>query len=199
MSISPPRPQGPPLNALRAFEAAARLSGFKLAAQELCVTPGAISQHIKFLEEWAGAALFERRSQGVSLTPLGTEVAKQFSYAFDAMGDAVHSLRTHAAQSRVNIAAMPCIAQIWLPSRLPAIRAEFPNLKISVTALETAPNLRREMFDISLFLDEPKGRDAELVLGEDMIFPVCSPDIAKRLNWFSMLWIILECCIKYFD
>ena len=71
MSVAPPRPKGPHLNALRAFEAAARLGGFRMAAGELGVTPGAIAQHVKALEEWAGAALFERQSQGVVLTALG--------------------------------------------------------------------------------------------------------------------------------
>ena len=85
MPVSPPHPKGPPLNALRAFEAAARLGGFKAAAEELCVTPGAISQHIKSLEEWAGATLFERRSQGVVLTALGMKLGKEFSQAFDSM------------------------------------------------------------------------------------------------------------------
>ena len=112
MSISPPRPKGPPLNALRAFEAAARLGGFTPAADELCVTPGAISQHIKSLEDWAGSPLFVRRSQGVSLTELGESVAAEFSTAFDAMGNAVRALRTRAAQSSINIAALPSVAQL---------------------------------------------------------------------------------------
>ena len=84
MSVSPPRPKGPPLNALRAFEAAARLGGFALAAEELSVTPGAVSQHIRALEDWAGVALFERRAQGVRLTPEGAALAPRFARAFDA-------------------------------------------------------------------------------------------------------------------
>lgn len=182
MSVSPPRPKGPPLNALRAFEAAARLGGFSPAAHELCVTPGAVSQHIKFLEEWTGAPLFERRSQGVSLTPHGASVAKQFSNAFDVMGDAVRALRSHHVQPMINIAALPSIAQLWLSPRLPAIRAQFPDQKLSVTAMEMAPNLRREMFDISVFLREPTGYGVEYPLSVDMIFPVCAPEIAKRLK-----------------
>jgi len=150
MSISPPRPKSPPLNAMRAFESAARLGGFSKAADELCVTPGAISQHIKSLEEWAGAPLFKRRSQGVMLTELGMETASQFSDAFDALGGAVRSLRSGARQSTINIAALPSVAQLWLSPRLPAIRAALSDLKISITALETPPNLYREMFDISI-------------------------------------------------
>lgn len=182
MSISPPHPKGPPLNALRAFEAAARLGGFTPAADELCVTPGAISQHIKALEDWAGAPLFKRRSQGVSLTDLGQSVVAEFTYAFDAMGNAVRALRTGAALSTINIAALPSVAQLWLSPRLPAIRADVDGHKISVTALETPPNLTREMFDMSLFFGKPTGQTTQKVLKSDVIYPVCTPEIAKRLN-----------------
>ena len=82
MAVSPLRPQGPPLNALRAFEAAARLGGFAAAAEELCVTPGAVAQHVKTLESWADALLFERRSQGVRLTAIGEHVLADFVSAF---------------------------------------------------------------------------------------------------------------------
>ena len=187
MSISPPRPKGPPLNALRAFEAAARLGGFTPAADELCVTPGAISQHIKSLEDWAGAPLFERRSQGVSLTELGQNVATEFTTAFDAIGDAVRSLRTGAAHSTINIAALPSIAQLWLSPKLPAIRTALSGHSISVTALETPPNLTREMFDISIFFGHPMDYSTKNVLKSDAIYPVCSPEIAQRLKTLADL------------
>ncbi|MFU1682628.1 LysR family transcriptional regulator [Phaeobacter piscinae] len=64
MTVSPRRPKGPPLNAMRAFEAAARLNGFVAAAQELGVTPGAVSQQVKALEDWTGTPLFQRNPQG---------------------------------------------------------------------------------------------------------------------------------------
>lgn len=171
------------MNALRAFEAAARLGGFTPAANELYVTPGAVSQHIKGLEDWAGAPLFERRSQGGgSLTPLGASVAEPFSTAFDTIGDAVRSLRTGAAKSTINVAALPSVAQLWLSPRLPAIRSALSNHTISVTALETPPDLLREMFDISLFIGNPSNGDAKHILSQDVIFPVCSPEIAARQN-----------------
>jgi len=167
---------------MRCFEAAARLNGFAAAAEELSVTPGAISQQVKALEDWVGAALFERRSQGVVLTPLGEKVAGDFTEAFDTLGDALHSLRTEAPKQSINIAALPSVAQLWLSPRLPAIRAAFPGHMISVTALETPPNLRRELFDISIFFAKPTGSAAERSVGEDMIFPVCTPDLATRLT-----------------
>ena len=182
MSVSPPRPKGPPLNALRAFEAAARLGGFANAAEELCVTPGAISQHIRALEDWIGADLFERRSQGVRLTALGAEALPGFATAFDAMGAAVHGLRNAARHGTLHIAALPSVAQLWLSPRLPAVRAALPDLRVSVSAIETPPNLARDLFDLSLFVRPPTGARGERVLAQDMILPVCAPEVATRLR-----------------
>ncbi|PLX38291.1 MAG: LysR family transcriptional regulator [Hyphomicrobiales bacterium] len=182
MSISPKRPKGPPLNALRAFEAAARLNGFAAAAEELSVTPGAVAQHIKALEAWVGAPLFERRSQGVALTPLGARSAERFSAAFDALGDAVDALRGHASGQEIRIAAMPSVAQLWLMPRLPALRRALPQVAVSVTASEVPPNLRREPFDLCLFFQDGSRVTAEAILGQDVIVPVCAPHIAAALR-----------------
>jgi len=182
MPISPPRPKGPALNALRAFEAAARLGGFSAAAEELCVTPGAVAQHIKALEAWAGADLFERRSQGVEMTPFGAEVLHDFSDAFDRLGEAVQKLRSGASPKHIRIAALPSVAQLWLSPRLPVIRQASPDVAISVTAMEWQPNLRREPFDLSIFFDEPAEQRGAVELCRDVIFPVCAPDVAARLK-----------------
>ena len=112
MSVQPPRPKGPPLNALRAFEAAARLGSFARAANELCVTPGAVAQHISSLESWAGAPLFQRRARGVALSPLGRAVAPALGEAFDRLADASHLLRRMAAPAQIRIATLPSIAQL---------------------------------------------------------------------------------------
>lgn len=182
MPVSPPRPKGPPLNALRAFEAAARLGGFAAAADELCVTPGAVSQHVKTLESWAGSELFQRRSQGVLLTPLGESVLADFSTAFDRMGEAVQFLRARAAPNQVRIATLPSLAQIWLSPRLPAVRKAVPDLELSITALETPPNLKREPFDLCIFFENRPLPEGAISLGCDVIFPVCAPSVAKRLR-----------------
>src|ERR1700761_1601784 len=107
MAVAPPRPRNLPLNALRAFEAAARLQSFVLAAAELGVTPGAVAAHIKALEAEIGAALFARQTKGVALTALGRRVLPEFVGAFDALATAAQRLRTEAAPQRVHIAALP--------------------------------------------------------------------------------------------
>lgn len=182
MSVAPPRPTGPPLNALRAFEASARLGGFKAAAEELCVTPGAVAQQVKNLELWAGADLFERKAQGVRLTPLGRRALADLTRAFDLVGTVAQALRAEAAPLDIRIAALPSIAQLWLSPRLPTIRVVAPEARISVTALEHRPNLLREPFDLSLFF-EPHPLPAGLIeIGRDAIFPVCAPSLARNLR-----------------
>ncbi|WP_377507692.1 LysR substrate-binding domain-containing protein [Octadecabacter sp. R77987] len=182
MAVSPMRPKGPPLNALRAFEAAARLGSFAAAAEELCVTAGAVSQQIKSLEDWAQVTLFHRRAQGVSLTPAGTALIPTLGTAFDALGQAVRDLRQSARHTALHIAAMPSVAQLWLSPRLRAIRRALPDVQISVTVTEAPPNLARELFDASLFMREPASAPGALELVDDTIFPVCTPALAARIT-----------------
>ena len=174
----------PPLNALRAFEAAARLGGFQAAAEELCVTPGAVAQHIRGLEDWLGAELFTRHARGVALTPLGQGVLARFTQAFDDLGRAVQTLRASAGGD-IKIAALPAVAQLWLTPRLPALRSGLPGVRISVTALETPPNLSREPFDMALFF----GVEG-VPLADDALIPVAAPGLgwdAPRLG--DATWI----------
>ena len=182
MPVLPPRPRNPPLNALRAFEAAARLDSFAAAANELCVTPGAIAQQVKILETWAGAPLFERRAQGVQLTSLGLGVRAHFIAAFDQLGEAVQILGKCANPKTVRIATLPSIAQLWLSPRFAAIRSAAPDVTLSVTAMESRPNLQREPFDLSIFFEDTPLSSGMIELVQDIIFPVCAPETATRLH-----------------
>lgn len=178
MPVAPPRPKDLPLTALRAFEAAARLNGFAAAALELGVTPGAVTAHIKQLEQALGAPLFTRTPRGVRLTALGQQALPAFTQAFDALGTAVGDLRAAASPRTVHIATLPALAQLWLSPRLPALRAAAPDITVSITALEQPPNLKRSPYDLSLFFsDDPQGR-----IAPDIIFPVCAPSLAARLT-----------------
>ncbi|PTE15519.1 LysR family transcriptional regulator [Pseudogemmobacter blasticus] len=178
MPVAPPPPKSLPLTALRAFEAAARLGGFTAAAAELGVTPGAVTAHVKALEEGLGAALFERQSKGVRLTALGAAAAGGFTEAFDALARAEAVLRARAAPQVVHVATLPAIAQLWLSPRLPALRAAAPEISVSITALEAPPNLKRAPYDLSLFPAATGGR----LVAVDAVFPVCAPALADRLR-----------------
>lgn len=178
MPVAPPPLKGLPLNALRAFEAAARLGGFAAAGQELGVTAGAVTAHVKALEDTLGAALFERHAKGVRLTPLGQRALPAFTGAFDQLGLAVQALRGEAAPRTVHIASLPAIAQLWLSPRLPRLRQNAPEITVSITAMEVPPDLKRTPFDLSLFY-RPEGEGR--TLAPDVIFPVCAPSLAERL------------------
>jgi LysR family glycine cleavage system transcriptional activator len=179
MPVAPPRPRNLPLNALRAFEASARLGSFVLAAQELGVTPGAVAAHIKSLEAEIGAPLFERQTRAIAMTPLARRVLPEFVAAFDALSEATQSLRAEAAPLRVHVAALPAIAQLWLSPRLPALRKAAPDIAVSITAMEAPPNLKRVPFDVSIFY---RPRSEGTPLDEDVIFPVCAPALAGTLR-----------------
>jgi DNA-binding transcriptional LysR family regulator len=183
MPVAPPPLTRLPLNALRAFEAAARTGSFTLAAVELGVTPGAVTAHVKTLEHSLGAALFERQAKGVRLTALGASVAQRFTEAFDAIAMAESALRAGAAPQQVHIATLPAIAQLWLSPRLPALRQAAPEISVSITAMEAPPNLKRSLHDLSLFPAANGGK----VVAQDEIFPVCAPGLAARLTGMSDL------------
>jgi LysR family glycine cleavage system transcriptional activator len=182
MPIDPPKPRLPPLNALRAFEAAARHESFVKAAQELGVTPAAIAQHVKSLEYWVRRPLFTRLSQGLRLTPAARLALPRFTGAFDGLGDAVQALRRAALSEQIRIAALPSVAQLWLQPRTGALRRRFPELELSVTALEEPPRFTREPYDLAIFYlgnEAPHGATIHS-LGPDELFPVCSPALMPR-------------------
>ncbi|MGX1785251.1 LysR substrate-binding domain-containing protein [Bosea sp. NPDC055332] len=181
MPVRPPRPPLPPLNALRAFEAAARLGSFSRAAEEIGVTQGAIAQQVRHLETFLGLTLFRRLPQGVALTEAAQEARPRLSAAFDALALTVQELKASHAGRALAIAALPCIAQLWLSPRLPALQQAFPGLPISISAMEEPPTGRHDSFDLALFYLARPPADA-LAFDEDSLLPVCAPALARALR-----------------
>jgi LysR family glycine cleavage system transcriptional activator len=182
MSLSPIRPKGPSLNALRALEAAIRLSSYKRAAEELSVTPAAISQHIKSLEAWAGQEFFTRGKNNIAPNAAARSVLPLLSESFDMLGQTAQGLRAVDKQHSITIAALPSVAQLWLSPRLPKIRKLLAPTVISVVAMEQKPNLLRDFFDLSIFYGKKDAAPRENILAEDWIFPVCAPALAAKIN-----------------
>lgn len=181
MPIKPPRPRLPSLNALRAFEAAARLESFTRAADELGVTPGAVTQQIRQLEATLGFPVFLRLAQGVALTDAAREALPRLTRGFDILGQAVQTLREAEPHRPLAIAALPCLAQLWLSPRLPALQQAFPDLQVSLSAMEDPPDPRREPYDLSLFYQEAVEAGAQQ-LDDDAILPVCAPALARQVT-----------------
>ncbi|GJD63692.1 LysR substrate-binding domain-containing protein [Methylobacterium frigidaeris] len=172
----------PSLNALRAFEAAARHGGYVAAAQELHVTPAAIGAQVKGLEAWLGRPLFPRRPNGLCLTVEGRAVLPSLTTAFDALNHAVRAMRAVGRPRSLTLAALPCIAQLWLAPRLPALQATF-DLDVAILTRDDPPDYARELVDLGLYFGEaaPAGCSS-VVLARDDLFPVCGPALAAGLR-----------------
>lgn len=182
MPVKPPRPRLPSLNALRAFEAAARLESFAKAADEIGVTAGAVTQQIRQLEATLGFSVFRRLPQGVALTEAAREALPRLTRGFDMLGQAVQALREAQPHRPLAIAALPCIAQLWLSPRLPELQAAFPELQVSISAMEEPPDPQRDPYDLSLFYRGSPPTGGGLQPAADAILPVCAPALAARLS-----------------
>lgn len=181
MPVQPPRPRLPSLNALRAFEAAARLGHFGRAAEELGVTPSAVAQQIRQLEAWLGAGLFHRQAQGVVLTAVAREALPMLAEGFDHLAQAVQLLRAGLGPPSLSIAALPSIAQFWLSPRLARLRQAFPRLQVSLAAEEQPPSFRRDLYDLGVFyLARAPAACLAVPLAGDALVPVCAPGLLAR-------------------
>lgn len=139
----------PPLNALRAFEAAARTGSFTAAANELFVTHGAISRQVKQLEDWLEVALFERIGKRVVLTASGRQYLPVLQSAFDSMASATEKLtRREARVLRIN--AVPTLTMHWLLPRLTRFQLRHPGVELRLATSDDAINNQHADFDIAI-------------------------------------------------
>jgi LysR family glycine cleavage system transcriptional activator len=127
----------PPLNAIKAFEAAARLGSFTRAAEELCVTHGAVSRQIRLLEEWLGTSLFLRTSRNAVPTRAGTDLLAEAGPALDRLATAAVRIQSGKARAVLHISALPTFAMRWLIPRLPELQREYPALETRILTAST--------------------------------------------------------------
>src|SRR3954454_10200718 len=166
----------PPLNALRAFEAAARRGGFAKAAGELAVTPAAVSQQVRLLEAELGVELFRRLPRGLELTPAGRSALPELGEAFARLARAVEDMRGERLAGPLAVSVLPSLAHRWLLPRLPALAAAHPEIDLTVHAEARAVDLAREAVDLGIRYGRGQypGLHARLLLTEE-VFPVCAP------------------------
>ena len=124
----------PPLNALRAFEAAARHLNFSRAADELAVTPGAVSQQIQNLEDYVGAALFNRTTKGLLLTDAAQTALPALREAFDRLAEAASMMTAAVDGRRLTVSVAPSFAAKWLMPRLGRFEAAHPQVDVWLSA-----------------------------------------------------------------
>jgi len=133
-----------PLTALRAFESAGRLGGFKAAADELAVTPAAVSHQIKSLEEWLGALLFERTGQGVRLTAQGERLLAQVHSAFSDIAKGLLHFKPSTDQSSLTLSTTPAFASQWLIARLGQFHRLHPHIDVRIDTTNQVVDLARD-------------------------------------------------------
>lgn len=141
------------MNALRAFEAAARHLNFRLAAQELSVTQAAVAQQVRGLEAYLGIKLFERLPRGLRLTDQGQAYLPDLRRAFDLIASATAALRT--GPERLTISVTPTFASKWLIPRLPLFVEAHPLVDLRILATESVSDFRRDDVDIAVRQGNP--------------------------------------------
>jgi len=177
----------PPLNGLRAFEAAARRGSFAAAGQELNVTQAAVSRMVRVLEERLGFRLFDRHANALELTLQGKTLQPGLTAAFDAIASVTEQVTTLSAAPVLTVGVGPSFAVRWLIPRLADFRGRHPDIEVRI-ATGGAINPIRDDWTCGIRLGDGRwpGHEARALFSADL-FPVCVPRIARQLRKASDL------------
>jgi LysR family glycine cleavage system transcriptional activator len=172
----------PPLNSLKAFEVAARRGSFVAAADELNVTPAAVSHQVKQLESYLDIQLFRRLSRGLELTESGRELVPELSKGFDHFARALGSLTAGELTGKLTISVLSSFATLWLVPRLEYFLQTYPEIQLRVLTSNSPDGLDKGKVDVlvSYGIGNFPGFDACLLMRET-IFPVCAPSLLNKL------------------
>lgn len=174
----------PPLNALRAFEAAARLMSFTLAGKELFVTHGAISKQVKQLEDYVGIALFIRQHRSLKLTDEGERYFVHAQAALQTINNATSDLITQPLRTQtLAINVLPSLTISWLIPRMEEFKSRYPHLYVDLSIGDFEVDFNKVNYDIAIrsATTVPKAANVLTLMDEDLCL-VCSPELAPNLN-----------------
>jgi LysR family glycine cleavage system transcriptional activator len=173
----------PPLNALKAFEAAARSESFTRAAEELCVTQGAVSQQVKALEATLGIKLFNRERQRLIVTEAGREYLAVIRNALDQIAVGTERLVQRQTSGGLTVSTSPDFAAKWMVYRLGRFAEAHPDIDLRVSATMHQVDFAREDVDLAVRHGDGNwaGLDAVRLCAE-RLFPVCSPRLVSGRN-----------------
>jgi LysR family glycine cleavage system transcriptional activator len=171
------------LNALRAFEATARLGGYVDAAAELHVTPAAVGQQIRMLEGVLAVSRFERRGKRLVLTDSARSVLPDIKDAFDRLAQAMDQLKGAGRGPLLTVTLPPSFAAKWLIPRIETFRVAHPEIELRLDTTDRLVDLPRENVAIGIRYGGGRysGLDATLLMTET-VFPVCSPSLLSRAH-----------------
>jgi LysR family transcriptional regulator, glycine cleavage system transcriptional activator len=171
----------PALNAVRVFEAASRNASFTEAAQELCITQGAVSRHVSALEGWLGVKLFVRDRRGIALTPKGAVYARIVRGSLDQLEYGTRQMQQEPDEKTLRLKIPPTFAIRWLVPRLALFHALNRNLDVQITTSHQPVDFNREDVDACIHSDTrpPPNARCHRLFGE-IILPVCAPRLLER-------------------
>jgi LysR family glycine cleavage system transcriptional activator len=173
----------PPLNTLRLFEAAGRHLSFKLAAEELGVTPSAVSHGIQTLEDWLGALLFARNNRTLTLTAAGLTFLPRVRDALQQLASAVEAVPGRRPTGRIAISVAPSFAIRCLAPSLPRFNALHPEIQVTVDTSQRPVEFPRDGVDFAIRMGRGDWRDLySMRLTRESLVPVCSPALAERIR-----------------
>src|SRR5215813_9846254 len=168
----------PPLNALKAFEAAARHESFTRAAEELFVTQGAVSHQVKALEAELGVKLFNRERQRLTITQAGRDYLTILRDAFDRIAVGTESLLQRQSSGALTVSTSPDFAAKWLVNRLGRFAEKHAKIDLRVSATLHHVDFAREDVDLAVRHGDGNWPGLEVVrLSAEQLFPVCSPKL----------------------
>lgn len=178
----------PPLNSLRAFESAGRYLSFSKAADELNVTPGAISQQIRTLEEFLDIKLFKRRNRTIVLTDAGQLCLPMITEGFASLSDAVQSVRKLSGDGPLTISSAPTFVSKWLIPRLSKFQALHPDIDVRIDASTKLVDFVYDDIDVGIRFGtgEFPGLESIYLFSFDLI-PVCSPALVNQGKGLRLL------------
>lgn len=173
----------PPLAAIRAFAAAGRHESLRDAAAELGVSASAISHHVRAMEIWTGAALFDRQPRQVRLTATGRALSDQLNAAFGQVRAAMETARVPQPEQKLRVSALPLFTSAWLIPRLNRFKAAHPDLSIEIETTARMVDLNQDPIDIAIrnIRAPTQGLDCHKLMDLRAV-PLCAPEIAARLN-----------------
>ncbi|MGE4242971.1 LysR substrate-binding domain-containing protein [Ramlibacter sp.] len=179
----PPRAPHHRLPALRAFEAVSRHLSVTRAAEELFVTPGAVSQQVRQLEASLGTPLLERHHRRVSLTPDGAKLAFCLSSCFERIDRTLLEISGGAAGGVLSLRLMPTFAIRWLVPRLSRFYGAYPGIELEIATQSATDDHSMVNVDIAVRLGTGDWADAasDFLFADDLV-PVCAPAVAKTLR-----------------
>lgn len=173
----------PPLTELRAFECAARHLSFKSAADELGVTPTAISHQIKLLEQFCGRTLFRRRPRPLALTEAGEKLFPVIRDGFERFAEALQQVRQSTASTRLRITTTNAFAARWLLPRLPSWRRAHPAINLDIVGTDAVLNLKSGDADLAIrYAQKPPQDGPSTLLVRDQFLVVASPLLVDKAN-----------------